>query len=132
VRRRYSTVLITALLASVALSACQSSAAEPATSAAELGPEEAAGRQLFISKGCIACHQVPGVREATGTVGPNLRGIGNTSAHPKIAAVLDNNRENMKRWLINPQAVKPGTAMPSMGLNDDEATKMALFLETLK
>ncbi len=33
---------------------------------------------------------------------------------------------------MNPPGVKPGTAMPNLGLTDDDATKIVAFLETLK
>jgi hypothetical protein len=35
-------------------------------------------------------------------------------------------------WLIDPPAMKPGTAMPAMGLTEQEARHMAAFLYTLK
>ena len=70
--------------------------------------------------------------EAGGTIGPHLRGIGNPEGQPKIGAVADNTPENMRRWLLNPQQVKPGTSMPSLGLSESEAESIAAFLETLK
>lgn len=98
----------------------------------ELSPAAAEGKRLFVAKGCIACHRAPGVPEAQGTIGPSLRAVGDLSGHPKIAAVVDNTPENMLRWLMNPSELKPGTAMPSLGLSEDEAAKLAAFLETLK
>lgn len=96
------------------------------------GAAAAEGKNLFISRGCIACHRAPGVPEAQGTIGPNLRGMGDPAAHPKIADALPNTHDNLVRWIMNPPAVKPGTAMPSLGVNADEAAKLAAFLETLK
>ena len=40
--------------------------------------------------------------------------------------------DDLKKWVLNPPAVKPGTAMPNVGLTDDEATNIVAFLETLK
>jgi cytochrome c2 len=111
---------------------CQAAAPVQKDKMVELSPEAATGQQLFVSKGCVACHRAPGVPEAVGTVGPNLRGVGNTSAHPKIAGTLDNTPDNLKRWLMNPSGAKPGTSMPSLGLTDAEATSLTTFLETLK
>jgi cytochrome c len=119
----------------LAVTGCQSAPAAssaPASAPVELSADAQAGKQLFVSKGCVACHRAPNVPEAQGSIGPNLRGVGNASSHPKIAGVIDNNPENMKRWLMNPPTFKPGTAMPSLGLSDDEAARLTAFLETLK
>jgi cytochrome c2 len=130
--RRLRLALASAGLAGL-LAGCQAAAAPPESPpAASSDPRVETGRQLFAAKGCGACHRAPGVPEAGGTIGPHLRGIGDPSAHPKIGAVVDNNGENMKRWLLNPQQVKPGTAMPSLGLTEGEAESIAAFLETLK
>ena len=116
----------------MALLGCQTAAPAETGKPTELSPEATIGRQLFLSKGCVACHRAPGVPEAVGTVGPNLKGIANASAHPKIAGTLDNTPDNLKRWLMNPAAVKPGTSMPNLGLTDAEGTSLIAFLETLK
>jgi cytochrome c2 len=111
---------------------CQSSAASPAVPSEPLSAAATTGKQLFVSRGCGACHRAPNVPEAGGTIGPNLRGVGDPQHHPKIAGVLDNTPDNMVRWLMNPPAVKPGTTMPSIGLGEDDARNLAAFLETLK
>ncbi|HEY0582382.1 MAG TPA: cytochrome c oxidase subunit II [Chloroflexota bacterium] len=91
----------------------------------------AAGRQLVAQKGCGGCHVIPGVQGAVGTVGPNLAGV---ASRNRIAGgvVPNNGPDDLKKWLINPPALKPGTQMPNLGLTDDDATKIAAFLETLK
>ena len=113
------------------LAACQNQAAPAPSGGAPTGAA-ATGKQLFVSKGCIACHRAPGVPEAQGTIGPNLRGEGDPTGHPQIAGAIPNTPENMVRWLLNPPAVKPGTAMPNLGLTQDEAQSLAAFVETLK
>jgi cytochrome c len=120
------------LIGLIAVVGCQAPAQAESGKPVGLSPEAASGQQLFVSKGCVACHRAPGVPEAVGTVGPNLRGVGNASAHPKIADTLDNTPDNLKRWLMNPAGVKPGTSMPNLGLTDAEATSLSAFLETLK
>ena len=87
------------------------------------------GRTLLIDKGCGACHTARGVPEATGSIGPNLTGI---ASRPKIADTLPNTPDNMKRWIMNPSVIKPGTMMPPLGLSDKEADDLVAFLETLK
>jgi cytochrome c1 len=88
------------------------------------------GKQLVAQKGCGGCHTIPGVAGASGTIGPNLAGVANRTT---IAggAVPNNGPDDLKRWVMNPPGVKPGTAMPNLNLTDDEATKIAAFLETL-
>lgn len=95
-----------------------------------VSPEQ--GKQLFSTKGCVGCHKVKEVPGAVGEVGPPLDGIGNTSAHPRIAGVLENNPDNLKRWLANPPGVKPGTQMPNLGLSAREVDSLVAFLQTLK
>jgi cytochrome c len=120
------------LIGAIGLIGCQSAPSRPPSKPVELSGAAAEGKEVFLSKGCVACHRAPNLPDAQGTLGPNLAGIGNPTAHPKIAAVVDNTPENMKRWLQEPQKVKPGSAMPSLGLTDAEAANLTAFLETFK
>jgi cytochrome c1 len=36
------------------------------------------------------------------------------------------------RWLVNPQAVEPATAMPNLGLSQEQAQDIAAYLYTLQ
>ncbi|MDQ3811863.1 MAG: cytochrome c oxidase subunit II [Chloroflexota bacterium] len=110
----------------------QQSGAPPAPAPGGGGPDQVAeGRQLISAKGCGGCHNVPGVAGAAGTVGPSLAGV---ASRRTIAggAVPHNSPDDLKRWIMDPPALKPGTAMPKLGLTEDEATKLVAFLETLK
>jgi cytochrome c2 len=101
--------------------------------AADLSPGSPAaeGAQIIATKPCVGCHTIPGIPGATGQVGPNLGGV---ASRPKIAggAVPNTGPDDLKKWILNPPALKPGTAMPNVGLTDDEATKIVAYLETLK
>jgi cytochrome c2 len=77
---------------------------------------------------CSSCHTIPGVAGAFGDIGPSLKGMG---TRPTIAAKLPNNDANMVRWLMHPQQVLPGTQMPDLGLSEDQARKIAVYLHTL-
>jgi cytochrome c len=44
----------------------------------------------------------------------------------------ENRRDNFRRWIANPPAVKPGTAMPSLGLSEQQVNDITEFLLTLK
>lgn len=101
----------------------------PGAEVAESATPEQKGRALFVSKGCVACHTVEGVPGATGKVGPDLTTI---ASRPQIAGVVENTPDNLKRWLKNPPALKPGTAMPNLGLTDEEVENLVAFLLTLK
>ena len=87
------------------------------------------GRMLIREYGCGACHTVPGVRSATGLVGPPLNGIADRTY---LAGQLPNTPDNMRRWIREPQNVEAGTAMPNMNVSEDDARDIAAYLYTLR
>lgn len=91
--------------------------------------DPALGRRLVAMHGCTACHVVPGLRGPRSHVGPPLRGVG---AGRYIAGILPNTPQNMRRWLRDPPAIAPGTAMPRLGLDEAEARHITAFLATLR
>jgi cytochrome c len=97
----------------------------------EPGSPAALGQQIIATKPCVGCHTIPGIPGANGTVGPNLAGV---ASRPRIAggAVPNAGPDDLKAWILNPPGLKPGTAMPNVGLTDQEATNIAAYLETLK
>ncbi len=121
------TRLAAGLAAALAI-ACGPSRAER-EAAAMTGGDPRRGRALVRTYGCGTCHQIPGVRGATGTVGPPLAGIANRSY---VAGKLDNTPLNLMRWIRTPREVSPGTAMPDMGVTDTDARDLAAYLETLR
>lgn len=88
-----------------------------------------AGKNKIQYYGCPACHTIPGIQGADGLVGPSLARI---ASRVYIGGVLENNPENMKRWLRNPRAVDPLTAMPNMFIPDKDARDIAGYLYTLR
>ena len=84
----------------------------------------------LIQKGiCWTCHVIPGVSNAVGVIGPSLAGYGSKA---KIIELLDLNAANLKRWLKNPQEIKPGTAMPAAAaLSDTELDVVVEYLLSL-
>jgi cytochrome c553 len=93
--------------------------------------EPARGRAIVASGayGCVACHAIPGIRGATGIVGPSLGGL---AARNFLAGQLPNNTEVLVAFLQDPPALVPQTGMPDVGLNDQEARDIAAFLLTLE
>jgi cytochrome c len=106
-------------------------AAKPAGGAPIAG-DAAAGRTLFTAKGCIACHTAQGVQGATGTIGPNLNGIGDPAKRPTLTDGAANTPEHIREWIKDPQKLKPGTMMPNLQLTDKEADDLTALLLTLK
>ncbi len=105
---------------------------KPAASAGGAAGNVDNGKQLFAAKGCIACHVAPGVPGASGTIGPNLTGIGDPARRPQLAGSLPNTDDNLKRWIKDPQGVKSGTMMPNLNLSEAEVNDLVAFLETLR
>lgn len=79
--------------------------------------------------GCGSCHTIPGVQGATGTVGPPLNGI---ASRGYLAGQLSNSPSNMILWIRQPQHVEKGTAMPDMGINEEDARNITAYLYTLR
>jgi cytochrome c1 len=84
------------------------------------------GRRLFTTAGCAGCHTIAGVPGATGVAGPNLT---NVVLRPTLAGeTIPFTPENLRTWLLDPPALKPGTTMPGVGLRAEEAADLAAFL----
>ena len=87
------------------------------------------GKKVIQAYGCGACHVIPGVHAANGLVGPPLYFF---SRRTMIAGELPNTPENLVRWIQNPPSVEAGTAMPDLGLSDQQARDAAAYLYTLR
>jgi cytochrome c oxidase subunit 2 len=114
----------------------------------------ARGRKLFQEKTCVTCHAIRG-HEGAGVTAPDLTHVG---ARTTIAGgLLENNATNLRRWITDPNGVKPhnkmyvgvpmggavmpgymkrdassGTFMPNIELADSEATALVAYLQSLK
>ena len=113
----------------VAAAACRDVDGENAAAAMTGGGSPARGRAAIERYGCATCHTIPGVRGADALVGPPLTQIAGRSY---IGGVLTNTPENMIRWLRDPRAVDGLTAMPNVGLTEQDARDIASYLYTLK
>jgi cytochrome c2 len=85
------------------------------------------GEAMFIAYGCGSCHGLKHVRNASGGVGPPLDGV---AVRAIVAGRLDNNPTNLQRWIRDPQAVSPGTAMPDLNVGARDARDINAFLYT--
>jgi cytochrome c oxidase subunit 2 len=97
----------------------------------------AKGKALFAAKTCIVCHMIRGIPSAVGVRGPDLTHVG---ARTTIAGgLLENNAEELQRWIHNPSLVKPGNKMWVEGylvnhisLTADDEVALVAFLRSLK
>jgi len=86
------------------------------------------GEQRVAEYGCTSCHEV-GAASPRGRVGPPLTDVANRSY---IAGRFANHEIWMTLWLEHPQALKPGTAMPDLGVTRRDARDIAAYLATLR
>ncbi|HWK71074.1 MAG TPA: c-type cytochrome [Burkholderiaceae bacterium] len=91
--------------------------------------DAAAGRKALQQYVCVTCHAIPGIVGANKHVGPPLAGIADRQY---IAGVLPNTPANMLRWLRDPTKVDPLSAMPDLGVSEQDAQDIAAFLYTLR
>ena len=101
--------------------------AQPA--AAPRGAQAVAGGALFQHYACSSCHQIRGTA-ARGLQGPDLTHF--ASRQTMLAGLMENNPENLSRWLTNPQAVKPGAHMPRFIFGQDTIQALTAYLSQLK
>jgi cytochrome c len=101
-----------------------------------LNPQQQQGVTVILQRGCGGCHTIPNIPGAAGTIGPNLGPNGDIpplSARPLIAggAVPNNSVDDLAKWIMDPPSLKPGTAMPKLGLSADEAAAAAAYLYSI-
>ncbi|WP_320425751.1 c-type cytochrome [Roseateles agri] len=85
----------------------------------------ARGELALRQHGCTACHAIPGVTGPDSGVGPSLDGF---ARRQLIAGRLTNTAVNLERWIRDPQAIDPNTAMPNLGVSERSAREMAQYL----
>jgi len=90
----------------------------------------AKGLALFRTSTCINCHAIGGVPGANARVAPDLTHV--ASRRQLGAGILENTPANMRRWLKNPQHIKPGVLMPDFNFTDQELDQLGEYLETLR
>jgi cytochrome c len=87
------------------------------------------GRTALREYGCHTCHTIPGVQGADATVAPPLN---YWADRHYIAGRFPNNPDNLIPWIMNPQTLVPGSAMPDMGVSEADARDMSAYLYTLR
>lgn len=87
------------------------------------------GQTEIRKYGCNTCHQISGISSAKGLIGPPLDGI---SGRYYIAGELPNTPDNLMLWIQHPRQVEAHTAMPEMGVTEQDSRDIAAYLYTLK
>jgi cytochrome c len=94
----------------------------------DLAGDPLAGRVALARMGCAACHAIEGVRAAGGRVGPSLNDL---RFRRYLAGRLPNTPDNAVRFILDPQGISPGSAMPDLRVVEAEARNMVAYLYTL-
>lgn len=96
---------------------------------AVVGGEPGRGPALLYSYGCTSCHQIPRTVALHGNTGPSLAGW---PERRMIAGTVPNRPAELIEFIMNPQEVRPGSAMPDVGVSEEDARHIAAFLFTLR
>jgi cytochrome c oxidase subunit 2 len=98
-------------------------AREPATGA------ERRGRETLLDQSCADCHAIRGT-SAQGGVGPDLTHL--AARHTLAASTIPNTAADLRRWLADPQEIKPGAKMPAVPLGGRQLDDLTAYLESLR
>jgi cytochrome c oxidase subunit II len=88
----------------------------------------AEGQTVFMHSACINCHTIAGT-VATGRFGPDLTHL--ESRETIASGPIENTPQNLRRWVADPNEMKPGALMPSMHLNDHDLDVITAYMTTL-
>jgi cytochrome c oxidase subunit 2 len=92
-------------------------------------PLARAGYHYVTSGPCSACHAIGGT-PAGGKVGPDLTHF--ASRRSIAAGSMPMSEGNLYGWVEDPQSIKPGNHMPTIGLEPGQLHAVVAYLETLK
>jgi cytochrome c oxidase subunit II len=87
------------------------------------------GKESFLAQTCVNCHQVRGT-PARGTYAPDLTHL--MSRRTLAAGMVPNTPDELRRWVDDPQQVKPGCLMPAFGLSKTDRDLIVGYLMTLR
>jgi cytochrome c oxidase subunit II len=87
------------------------------------------GKASFLAQTCVNCHRVRGT-PARGTYAPDLTHL--MSRRTLASGMVPNSTEELRRWIDDPQQIKPGCLMPAFGLSVTERDRIVGYLMTLR
>jgi cytochrome c2 len=89
------------------------------------------GRELYEERLCSACHRIGAEGE---NLAPELTALGRKTAHHYDFSRVQG-EETIETWhfehLKDPEAIVPGSLMPDIGLTDEEAWALTVYLLSL-
>jgi cytochrome c oxidase subunit II len=86
------------------------------------------GQTVFMKNACINCHTIKGT-VATGRFGPDLTHL--ASRDTIASGPIQNTPDNLRKWVQDPNSMKPGSLMPSMHLDDHDLDVITAYLSQL-
>jgi len=98
---------------------------EPAREDESLGEEE----KVFLAQSCVNCHRVRGTA-AQGTYAPDLTHL--MSRDTLATGLFPNTPDYLRKWVNDPQKLKPGCLMPAFGLSAREQDQVVRYLQSLR
>jgi cytochrome c oxidase subunit 2 len=101
---------------------------KPATQDFPGNPSATEGQAVFMHNACINCHTIAGTA-ATGRFGPDLTHL--ASRDTIASGPIQNTPENLRKWIDDPNTMKPGSLMPAMHLNDHDLDAITAYLTQL-
>ena len=119
-------MLMLALMA--LLAACSSLQLSAAPAQIVAGGDPQRGALAIENYGCGACHNIPGIVGADSMAGPPLDEWANRRY---ISGKLPNQPEILIQWIRFPQTIEPGSAMPNLGVTEQEARDISAYLFSL-
>lgn len=91
-----------------------------------------AGEEVF-KKNCLSCHAVEAkdTRAEVARTAPNLTDFADRE---RVAGILPNNEESIKKWLKDPESIKPGNKMTGKygNLTDEQIDQLTKYLMGMK
>lgn len=112
---------------------------QQADAQAARGGDAVAGLEVFLSRlptgSCTDCHAIAGLETENGQPllangGPNLTHFASRECF--AGCIFENNDENLRRWLDDPPAMKPGSWMKDYDLTPEQIEQLIAFLNTLE
>ena len=94
---------------------------------AHISSRASPGERIFETT-CVSCHTIAGT-PAHGKFGPDLTHL--MSRQTIASGAAKNSFGSLVAWIYNPDVVKPGSKMPSMGLSTQQSAAVAAYLATL-
>lgn len=111
-----------------ALAACGPSPETKQAAADLTGGDPDHGKSAIRHYGCVSCHTIDGI-SSEALVGPPLIKMASRSY---LAGNLENTPANIAHFIQHPRQVHNDTAMPEMGVTDQDARDIAAFLYCFK